>query len=127
MKPLADVIRDRVYTVGKALDATHPLNQFPQVGLEDDDDMGFTYLLLNTDDDYRELSLPGLTFDGEDRQLSGTPTAKSDEVRVAYRATQSDSDVYHEAEFTISIVEIPRQECRVGLNYEDTLRVFNNG
>ena len=125
VKPLADVIRDRVYTVGKALDATHPLNQFPQVGLEDDDDMGFTYLLLNTDDDYRELSLPGLTFDGEDRQLSGTPTAKSDEVRVAYRATQSDSDVYHEAEFTISIVEIPRQECRVGLNYEDTLRVFD--
>ena len=122
VKPLADVIRDREYTIGEALDLAHPLNQFPQVGLAGG--AGFEYKLLNTEG-YQELDLPGLTFNGNTRQLSGTPERPIGSVRVAYRATQPDSDVYHEAEFTITIVEIPRQECRVGLNYEDTLRVYN--
>ena len=122
VKPLADVIRDREYTIGEALDLAHPLNQFPQVGLAGG--AGFEYKLLNTEG-YQELDLPGLTFNGNTRQLSGTPERPIGSVRVAYRATQPDSDVYHEAEFTITIVEIPRQECRVGLNYEDTLEVYN--
>ena len=122
VKPLADVIRDREYTIGEALDLAHPLNQFPQVGLAGG--TGFEYKLLNTEG-YQELDLPGLTFNGNTRQLSGTPERPIGSVRVAYRATQPDSDVYHEAEFTINIVEIPRQECRVGLNYEDTLQVYN--
>ena len=122
VKPLADVIRDREYTIGEALDLAHPLNQFPQVGLAGGP--GFEYKLLNTEG-YQELDLPGLTFNGNTRQLSGTPERPIGSVRVAYRATQPDSDVYHEAEFTITIVEIPRQECRVGLNYEDTLRVYD--
>ena len=122
VKPLADVIRDRKYTIGEALNPAHPLNQFPQVGLAGG--TGFEYKLLNTEG-YQELDLPGLTFNGNTRQLSGTPERPIGWVRVAYRATQPGIDVYHEAEFTITIVEIPRQECRVGLNYEDTLRVYN--
>ena len=122
VKPLADVIRDRKYTIGEALKPAHPLNQFPQVGLAGG--AGFEYKLLNTEG-YQELDLPGLTFNGNTRQLSGTPERPIGWVRVAYRATQPGSDVYHEAEFTITIVEIQRQECRVGLNYEDTLRVYN--
>ena len=122
VKPLADVIRDREYTIGEALKPAHPLNQFPQVGLAGG--AGFEYKLLNTEG-YQELDLPGLTFNGNTRQLSGTPERPIGWVRVAYRATQPDSDVYHEAEFTITIVEILRQECRVGLNYEDTLEVYN--
>ena len=123
VKPLADVIRDRKYTIGEALQPAHPLNQFPQVGLAGG--AGFEYKLLNIRGGYQELDLPGLTFNGNTRQLSGTPERPIGKFYVAYRATQPDSDVYHEAEFTITIVEIPRQECRVGLNYEDTLRVYD--
>ena len=123
VKPLADVIRDREYTVGVALNATHPRNNFPQVGL--DAGSGFTYRLLNTDG-YRDLNLAGLTFDGATRQLSGTPERSAlGEHRVAYRASQAGSEAYHEAEFTITVIEIQRQECRVGLNYETTQRVYN--
>ena len=107
VKPLADVIRDREYTVGMALDDNHPRNHFPQVGLGSGRD--FEYKLLNTVG-YQEFTLAGLTFDGNTRTLSGTPV-KSDvgEYRVAYRAIPSVGDVYHEAEFTITVVEILRQ------------------
>ena len=33
--------------------------------------------------------------------------------------------MYHEAEFTITVVEIVRQECLVGLNYESTQQVYS--
>ena len=84
VKPLADVIRDREYTIGMELNDNHPRNQFPQVGLGSGS--GFTYQLLDTDG-YRELIVPGLTFDGGTRQLSGTPAGPADKYRVAYRAT----------------------------------------
>ena len=125
VKPLADVIRDREYTIGVALNDNHPRNQFPQVGLGSGS--GFTYQLLDTKG-YRELIVPGLTFNPNTRQLSGTPVGPPPEepYRVAYRATPAGGGgVYHEAEFVITIMEIVRQECRVGLNYESTQQVYN--
>ncbi len=127
VKPLADVIRDREYVIGKALSTTHPQNQFPQVG-SGAASGSYQYSLL--DENYQALNLPGLTFNARTRQLSGTPTADAavtypKEYRVTYRASRSGSSVYHEAEFTIHIVEIESHVCRTGLNYEETLRVYN--
>ena len=123
VKPLADVIRDREYVIDEALSASHPLNQFPQVGM--DSDTAYEYQLLLTEN-YQPLNLPGLTFDPETRRLSGTPTlAAKGEYRVTYRANTATSNVFHEAEFTIKIVEIETHVCRTGLNYEETLEVYN--
>ncbi len=123
VKPLADVIRDREYEIGAALDTGNPLNQFPEVGVGGASN-NYEYSLLHTDD-FSDLDLPGLEFDDEDRQLSGTPAGPKGTFRVTYRASRPGSSVYHEAEFTIHIVEIVTHVCRTGLNYEETLRVFN--
>lgn len=123
VKPLADVIRDREYTIGKALDPTHTQNLLPRVGLEDQDDI--TYQLLDVGNHFDPVEIAGVTFNATTRQLSGTPTGPEGKYRVAYRARQEGEDTFHEARFTITIVEIDRQECLVGLDYEKTQRVYN--
>ena len=123
VKPLADVIRDREYVIDEALPAAHPLNQFPQVVVDSDTEYEYQLLLTET---YHPLNLDGLTFNPETRRLSGTPTlAAKGEYRVIYRANTATSNVFHEAEFTIKIVEIETHACRIGLNYEETLEVYN--
>ena len=117
------MIRDREYVIGVALDMDNPLNQFPEVGV-DGSNGAYEYSLLDNDG-YEMLDVPGLMFDDEDRQLSGTPTQPVHEYRVTYRANLPGSSVFHEAEFTIYIVEIETHVCRTGLNYEETLRVYN--
>ena len=123
VKPLADVIRDREYPIGVELDVDNPLNQFPEVGVNGSGG-AFEYSLLDNDG-YEMLDVPGLMFDDEARELSGTPEGPSSEYRVTYRASRPGSSVFHEAEFTISVVEIETYACRTGLNYEETLRVYN--
>ena len=103
VKPLVDVIRDREYSVHEELSPTHPLNQFPQVGLNGDTE--YQYQLLHTES-YLPLDIPGLTFHPETRRLSGKPTlAAKGEYRVTYRANTAKSNVSHEANFTIKVVE----------------------
>ena len=122
VKPLADVIRDREYAIGVAL-VTSALNQFPQVGVDGADD-NYEYSLLDQED-YTALDVPGLDFDDQSLRLSGTPEGPVDEIKVTYRAQRPGSDVWHEAQFTIHIVAIESHVCRTGLNYEETLRVYN--
>ena len=121
VKPLADVIRDRQYVIGVMLDTDNPLNSFPQVGVNGSNGE-YQYSLLDNDG-YEMLDVPGLMFDDEARQLSGTPEGPADKYRVTYRANLPGSSVFHEAEFTISVIET--HVCRIGLNYEETLRVYN--
>ena len=123
VKPLADVIRDRAYTIGKALNATHTQNLLPRVGLEDQDDI--TYQLLDVGNHFEPVEIAGVMFNPTTRQLSGRPAGPVGEYRVAYRARQEGEATYHEARFTINIIEIDRQECLVGLDYETTQRVYN--
>ena len=123
VKPLADVIRDREYTIGKALDATHTQNLLPRVGLEDQTDI--TYQLLDVGNHFEPAAIAGVMFNATTRQLSGTPAGPEGEYRVAYRARQAGKVTYHEARFTIKIVKIDRQECLVGLDYEKTQRVYS--
>ena len=122
VKPLADVIRDREYPIGVAL-VTSALNQFPQVGVDGADD-NYEYSLLDQAD-YTALDVPGLDFNDQTLQLSGTPEGPVDEIMVTYRAQRPGSSVWHEAQFTIHIVAIESHVCRTGLNYEETLRVYN--
>ena len=123
VKPLADVIRDREYPIGVAL-VTSALNQFPQVGVDDADD-NYEYSLLDQED-YTDLDVPGLEFNDQTLELSGTPEGPVDKIKVTYRAQRPGSSVWHEAQFTIHIVAIESHVCRTGLNYEETLRVYSN-